>query len=132
MIDRRFSEKNIPHFGGIENDFIRNTFIIVLNHYGCKVFGTWSCDDNRTVGVLIRTVLVPDLKTEKRPNNSALFFFALFPYSIMEVNMEIDFNEAVDKGKRSAVSAVVLWVCAAVGAVVIKSTVSFIKWVFQK
>lgn len=46
--------------------------------------------------------------------------------------MEIDFNEAVEKGKKSAVSAVVLWVCAAVGAFVIKCTVSFIKWAFQK
>lgn len=43
-----------------------------------------------------------------------------------------NFDKAVKKGEDNAVIAVVLWLCAIVGAFVLKSLLGFIKWVFQK
>ena len=46
--------------------------------------------------------------------------------------MEENIDKAVKKGQNSALAAILLWVCAVVGAFVIKCVMSFIKWVFQK
>ena len=46
--------------------------------------------------------------------------------------MEENIDKAVKKGQSSALAAILLWVCAIVGAFVIKCAMSFIKWVFQK
>ena len=40
-------------------------------------------------------------------------------------------NEAIDKGHKSAVVAVTLWVCAIIGAIVRRSAKAFINWVFN-
>lgn len=45
--------------------------------------------------------------------------------------MEDNLNKAVKNGERSAILAVLLWICAMVGAFVIKCFLSFIKWVFK-
>lgn len=41
-------------------------------------------------------------------------------------------DKAVKNGEKSAVVAVVLWICAIVGAFVIKCAMSFVKWAFRK
>lgn len=46
--------------------------------------------------------------------------------------MENEINKAVKNGEKSAILAVLLWVCAIIGAFVLKCAMSFIKWVFQK
>jgi len=46
--------------------------------------------------------------------------------------MEENLDKAVKNGERSAFLGILLWVCALVGAFVLKSLLSFVKWVFQK
>lgn len=46
--------------------------------------------------------------------------------------MEENLDKAVKNGEKSAVLAVLLWVCAIIGAFVLKCLLSFVKWVFQK
>lgn len=46
--------------------------------------------------------------------------------------MENNIDEAVKKGQNSAVMAILLWICALVGAFCLKCFMSFIKWAFQK
>lgn len=41
-------------------------------------------------------------------------------------------DKAVKKGENSALAALVLWLCAVVGAFCLKCLLSFIKWAFQK
>ena len=40
-------------------------------------------------------------------------------------------DKALDKGYKNAVSGVLLWLCAVVGAIFIKAIGSFIKWVLK-
>lgn len=46
--------------------------------------------------------------------------------------MEENLDKAVKNGEKSAVLAILLWVCALVGAFVLKCFIQFLKWVFQK
>ena len=46
--------------------------------------------------------------------------------------MEEILNKAVKKGENSALIAILLWVCAFIGALTIKAFFQFIGWVFRK
>lgn len=65
-------------------------------------------------------------------DHKKIISFAKIPFSIVEDKMEENIDKAVKNGEKSAVLAILLWVCAMVGALVIKCLFSFIKWVFKK
>ena len=65
-------------------------------------------------------------------DHKKIISFAKIPFSIVEDKMEENIDKAVKNGEKSAVLAILLWVCALVGAFIIKCFMQFIKWVFQK
>lgn len=116
-----------------ENDFIITVITSVYCNNESEVYSIRTFDYNWINNIHIRSILILNMKTDGTAWSFLFFFFfANFPFSIVEDKMEENIDKAVKNGEKSAVLAILLWVCALIGAFVLKCFMQFIKWVFQK
>lgn len=99
---------------------------------GSEICCVWTSYDNRFDCFCYGTFLVPDMKKGRTQNESIPFSFRIFSILHCGGYMEENLDKAVKNGEKSAILAVLLWVCAIIGAFVLKCVVQFMKWVFQK